>query len=116
VVGNISSLQRPFISPVHEVFDDFLGDSIDTKWNTQLGTDGACASAISVAVGGMLRLTTGAGAGVDYAANGVQFEGALNWQANQARLVFETKIKQSALTSIALFFGFTDQVAALEMP
>jgi hypothetical protein len=59
----------------------------------------------------------GAGAGVSYAANGVQIDdGVLAWQANKGGLMMEARIKTDALTSRAIFVGFTDQIGALEMP
>jgi hypothetical protein len=50
------------------------------------------------------------------AANGVQLEQSLNWKPSQGNLVFEARVKMDAITTVALFAGFTDQVSALEMP
>lgn len=98
-------------------FDDFSGKTISTIWDVQKGSDGATVNfAISAAANGMARATTGAGAGASMAANGVQLSSALNWYANQGNLVFEAKVKISAITNINLFVGFTDQLAALEAP
>jgi len=97
--------------------DHFLGDVIADEWDLDTGSDGsAVAFAISAAAGGMLRGTMGAGAGASMAANGVQVHSQLNWKANQGELAFDTRIKLSAITTVAVFVGFTDQVAALEMP
>lgn len=98
-------------------YDDFLGDVLADQWNVRKGSDGAAVDfAISASVNGMIRATTGAGAGASMAANGVQLESALNWRANTGNLAFECRLKMSAITTIAAFVGFTDQVAALEMP
>lgn len=96
-------------------FDDFLGDAVDARWNTQEGTDPETTFGIFVDLGGVLRLTTG-NAGTGYAADGVQFEGRLNWQANKGNLTFETRVRVDAITNVAAFIGFTDQTAALEEP
>lgn len=101
------------------LFDDFLGDTIQTAlWgNPTKGSDGATVDfAFSAAVGGMLRGTTGAGAGGSMAANGIQLYSSLAWKPNQGNLMFEARVKISAITNISLFVGFTDQVAALEQP
>lgn len=99
------------------LFDDFTGKTMSTVWDVQKGSDGGCADfAISAATSGMLRATTGAGAGASMAVNGVQLSSALNWKANQGNLVFEAKVKISAITNVSIFVGFTDQVAALESP
>lgn len=97
--------------------DDFLGKAIGATWDVQKGSDGATANfAFNAATSGNVRATTGAGAGASYAANGVQLDHALNWKAANGNLIFETKVKISAITTIALYAGFTDQLSALEMP
>jgi hypothetical protein len=100
------------------LFDHFLGDVLADQWNALSGTDPqAVAPAISAAVGGMIRLTTGDDAAVTMAANGTQLESALNWQGSQGGLVFEARIKiGNAVTGVSVFIGFTDQVGSLEMP
>ena len=98
-------------------FDDFLGDVIADEWAVAKGSDGSAVDfAHLTGVNGMLRATTGAGAGGSMAANGVQLHSALQWKANQGGLVFEARVKISAITNISLFVGLTDQIAALEMP
>lgn len=98
-------------------FDDFLGDVLMDQWNGRVGSDGACvAPAIVVTTSGFMRTTTGAGAGATMAVNGVQLDSALNWQAQNGDLVFEARVKLGDITNVALYVGFTDQTAALEMP
>jgi hypothetical protein len=101
-----------------EFSDDFFGDALLTNWNGRVGSDGQVVTPTILvgAAGGAVRLVTGDDATTTMAVNGVQLESALNWYAAQGNLVFETRVKLSAITDIALFVGFTDQVAALEMP
>lgn len=100
-----------------EDFDDFLGDVLADQWAFDKGSDGGAANfASSAHTSGMVRATTGAGAGGSMAANGVQLVKFLGWKANQGRLLMEARVKLSAITNIALFVGFSDQVASLEMP
>ncbi len=97
--------------------DDFLGDVLADQWAVAKGSDGACVDfATSADVRGMVRATTGAGAGASMAANGVQLHSYLNWKANQGGLAISGALKMSAITTIAVFIGLTDQIAALEMP
>lgn len=98
--------------------DDFLGDALNGDMSAVAkGSDGACVDfAIVAAVGGTIAATSGAGAGASMAANGVQIVQALNWQAGQGGLIFEARVKMDAITTVALFVGLGDQVAALEMP
>lgn len=97
-------------------FDDFLGDVIADQWGVDKGSDGGAANfALSAAVNGTILATCGAGAGVSYAANGVQLHQALQWKANAGNLEMEARVKISAITNISLFVGFTDTLS-LEMP
>jgi len=110
---------RPGLTSVVELRDDFLGEEIDGyRWQSLIGTDAECRQAIVLAdqAGGVIRLTTGNDAGATMALNGVQLQSRLNWKANKAGLVFETSLTLSAITSVAVFVGLTDQVSALEIP
>lgn len=112
-------LQNPVSSTsINRVFDDFDGGVLSTAWtNPTKGSDAATANfAVSADVNGKLRGTTGAGAGANMATNGIQLNRALTWKANQGGLVFEARVKISAITNIAVFVGLTDQVATLECP
>lgn len=104
-------------SSIVELFDDFLGDSLAANWNGRVGSNGSCvAPAVVAAVGGYVRLTAGADAGGTMALNGSQLDSFLNWQANSIGLFCEFRIRLTAITNVAVFIGFTDQVAALEIP
>lgn len=97
--------------------DDFLGDAINTQYNFQEGSDTAADFAISVQKGGVARLSTAASATLTMAVNGAQVDlGALNWYASSGGLSMEVRLKCDAVTTLALFIGFTDQTSALEMP
>lgn len=103
---------------VVEMYDDFLGDVIATNWgNATKGSDGATVDfAHLTGTRGMIKGTTGAGAGASMAANGIQIHSALQWKANQGNLTLEAMLKLSAITNISVFVGFTDQISSLEMP
>jgi hypothetical protein len=100
-------------------YDDFLGDAIDTRYNFQEGTDSATSDFLILAdqVNGRARIITGDAAGVDYASNGAQVDlGSLNWRVSNGGLCMECTLQADAITNLAIFVGFTDQRAALEMP
>jgi hypothetical protein len=103
-----------------EFFDDFLGDVVADQWSTHVGSDPDCAAAAIVAAkkGGVCRLTFGNDAGVSMALNGSQLDaGVLNWSADQGSLSIAGRIRLNTdVDNAAIFFGLTDQVAALEMP
>jgi len=99
------------------LFDDFLGDTLDAKWGSQSGTDPqVVAPAFNAQTGGAMRMTTGDDAAGDMATNGVQLEQALVWRCANGKLVLEARVKMDAITNVAVFVGFTDQVGTLEMP
>lgn len=103
-------------------FDDFTGGSqaysttIIDGWRSRKGSDGACVDwTVTPAAGGTAVGTIGSTT-ASMAVSGVQLDRGLNWQANQGDLVLEARVKLSQITTIAVFVGFTDQTAALEMP
>lgn len=115
--GNIyAEATGPFLKQTQ--FDDFLGKTISTQWQLRHGSDGACVDfAHTAALGGSAVGTMGAGAGATMAVNGVSIDdGMKTWQANKAGLMMEARVKTDALTSRAIFIGFTDTVASLLMP
>lgn len=96
--------------------EDFLGDVIPDQINIVEGTDSATSDAaiLSGGIGGVMRMTTG-DAGTGLAADMVQMTTALQWQASNGDLCFETRIKLSAITTCYVFVGFTD-LTTLEGP
>lgn len=99
------------------LMDDFLGDVVADQWNLLEGTDSATTDAAVVAggIGGLLRLTTG-DAGTGIAADHVQVTQALQWQASNGKLVFQARLKLSAITNVWAYVGFTDLASSLEAP
>lgn len=101
--------------------DDFMGDLLSAEWDAKIGSDGNVATpAINVQKSGVVRSTTGAGAGGTMAVNGVQLQSSLNFSApaqyQQIRTAFQVRVKLSAITNLSVFVGFTNQVASLQMP
>lgn len=106
-------------NPARQVLlmDDFLGPALSTRWTSHKGSDGGCVDWVPVAAAsGKVNGVTGAGAGATMAVNGIQLDSSLNWYAQNGNLTFEAYVKISAITSVAFFVGFTDQVASLIMP
>jgi hypothetical protein len=97
-------------------WEDFLGDVIPDQINIVEGTDSATSDAAILAggIGGVMRMTTG-DAGTGLAADMVQATMALQWQASNGGLYFQTRIKASAISTCYIFVGFTDLVT-LEAP
>lgn len=99
------------------IFDDFLDGFNTSRWLATEGTDSATSAAAILAggIGGILRLTTG-DAGTGYAADAEQItQNDKFWQASNGRLVLQTRLKLSAITTCYAFIGFTDNTA-LEAP
>lgn len=101
--------------------DDFTGAgaALSTTpsggWLSRKGTTNAVDWTITEAVNGTVVGKVG-DTTASMAVSGVQLSRGLNWKANQGGLYCEASVKLGIITNIAFFFGFTDQVAALEMP
>lgn len=96
-------------------FDDFEGDVIKDQWSSTAGSDSPAAVAALVEdVFGKVRITTG-DSNASLAADGVILTSYLNWKTANG-LVFEAKVKVSAITNVQLFVGLTDRRDAIEMP
>lgn len=99
------------------IADDFVGTTMRPEWATLKGSDGGCALfAINAQQNGVARGVTGAAAGGTVALNGTQIDSALNYYANAGGLEFEVRLKLSSVANVAVFLGFTNQVAALQIP
>jgi hypothetical protein len=110
---------RPGLMSVVELRDDFVGSEIDnTKWQGIVGTDAQCQLPAMNAsqVSGVIRMTTGDDAAATMAVNGVQMQSDLNWRPNRGGLVCEWRMAIDDITTVAVYVGLTDQIAALEMP
>jgi hypothetical protein len=99
------------------LLDDFTGDVVADQWNLLEGTDSATTDAAVLAggIGGVLRLTTG-DAGTGIAADHVQVTQALQWQASNGKLTFQTRLKLGTITNVWAYLGFTDLATSLEAP
>lgn len=101
--------------------DDFVGGAqtfgttVLNGWRSRKGTTATVDWTVTEAVNGTCLGTIG-NTTASMAVSGVQLDRGLNWKANQGELVFEAKVKMSAITNMSVFIGLTDQVAALEMP
>lgn len=101
----------------NEWFDDFLSRTLDTNyWNSLPGSDGSAAVAINVQDGGILRLTSGAGATHTMAVNGTQVTTPKVFKTSNDGLRYEARLgKISAVTSQSICFGLVD-VSTLSAP
>jgi hypothetical protein len=50
------------------------------------------------------------------AVSGIQLTRGLDYRADQGSMIFEARVKTGIITNIALFVGWTDTVASLQMP
>jgi hypothetical protein len=102
-------------------FDDFtgggqaFGTTIIDGWRSRVGTTNTVNWTSTADVNGKVVGTIG-DTTASMAVSGVQFDSELCWKPNQGGLVLQARVKLSAITTITAFLGFTDQVAALEMP
>jgi len=114
--AGVQGANRHFGGPFSvELWDDFIGDLIADEWGVVAGSDSPAGGVISTNIGGTAVLTTG-DSNVSLAADGIQLHSYLNWKAANGDLVFETRLKISAITTVQAFWGLTDQISALEMP
>ena len=102
------------------LLDDFVGAAHNTfNWAVNKGSDLGCVNFAILASepDGAVRATCGAGAGATMAVNGVEMTAGLNWEAQMGSLVFDTRVRLSAITNIALFVGLTNAAATtLQIP
>lgn len=103
------------------MFDDFAGSAqvfsttVVNGWLSRKGTTNAIDWTVTAAPGGTVVGKVG-DTTASMAVSGVQLDSGLDWKANQGALRMEARVKMGIITNIAVFIGFTDQVAALEMP
>lgn len=78
--------------------------------------NGSDAEAVDPVISGnALSLVTG-NAGTGFAADGSQAIGDTGYTLSAGPVTVEARVKLSAITNVAFFFGLTDQKAALEIP
>lgn len=121
VAGSHGS-QAAYPSPRTVAFNDEFdgaGQAYSTTpingWLARKGTTNAVDWTVTEAVGGTIVGKVG-DTTASMAVSGVQLSRGLSYKANQGGLFVEGRVKLGIITNIAFFFGFTDQVAALEMP
>lgn len=107
------------------VFDDFygtwaIGDAgpADT-WSSTAGSGTATevATTVAASLNGAITMKTSSDDGAN-SANSTLLTGInLGWKANQGGLAMEARLKLSAITTVALFVGFTDTISStVELP
>jgi len=94
-----------------QVYSTTVVDGLRSRKGTTNAVDWTVTAAAGGSVVGTIGDTT-----ASMAVSGVQLDTGLNWKANQGELVFQARVKMSTIATIAVYIGFTDQVAALEMP
>ena len=99
------------------VYDDFLGDTLDSFWNATAGSDPQAVVPTPFAgQGGTVRLVGGDDAGQTMVLNGSQLDSNLQWSGSFSATM-EARLRVTpGITFCVIYVGFTDQVAALEMP
>jgi len=115
--------QFDYSSPSRTVFHrDFEGAAVAYSTTildglrSRKGSDAACVDwTVTPAPSGTVVGTTG-NTTASMAVAGVQLDAGLVWRADSGGIVFQTRVKISAISAIAVFLGLTDQTAALEMP
>lgn len=117
-VAGADGSQFGLMAPNHiTLFDDFVGKTLGTPWGVVKGSDGGAANfAISAALNGRIVATTGAGAGATMAVNGVQIDAQLNFEADSGGCSMQARVQAAAITTFAIFVGFTNEVGTLQMP
>lgn len=98
--------------PPAELYDRFTSGSL-THYELFNGSDAQAAD--PVISSGTLSMVTG-DAGTGFAADGSQAIGDTGYDVSAGAVVFEARVKTSAITEVAIFVGLTDQKASLEIP
>lgn len=94
---------------------DFAGDVVPDQVNFIEGTGTNATFAIAEGIPSHADLVTGATAGT-MAADGAILNTTLGYKANSGGLMFLTRLTLSALTTISVFAGFTDDKTTVEAP
>lgn len=96
-----------------ELYDRFITGGSLAHYFLVDGTD---PQAIAPAISGNTLVAVTGDAGSGYAADGTQAIGTTGYTLSAGAVIIEARIKLSAITNVAMFFGLTDQAAALEAP
>jgi hypothetical protein len=113
VMSNIE-VNSPLIhAPAAELYDRFITGGSLAHYFLVDGSD-AQATAPAISANTLVAITGDAGTG--YAADGTQAIALAGYIPSAGAITVEARIKLSAITTVAMFFGLTDQAAALEAP
>jgi len=96
-----------------ELYDRFVTGGSLTHWELFNGSDAQAADPV---ISSNTLVMVSGDAGTGFAADGSQAIGDTGYALGSGALTFECRVKLSAITNVAAFFGFTDQKAALEIP
>ena len=100
-------------APAAELYDRFITGGSLAHYFLVDGTD---PQAIAPAISANTLVAITGDAGTGYAADGTQAIALAGYVPSAGAITVEARIKLSAITSVAMFFGLTDQAAALEAP
>lgn len=92
--------------------------ALPPPWQVRLGSNpGNSAVLLPDSLGGLLRLVPGVGGTSLMTTDGVQADTpALSWRALDGGLALEARVRLTQLNGCALFIGFANQRAALQLP
>ncbi len=95
-----------------ELYDRFTSGSL-THYELFNGTDAQAADPV-ISSSNLVLVTGDDGGG--FAADGSQAIGDTGYDVSAGAVVFEARVKTSAITDVSIFVGLTDQKASLEIP
>lgn len=116
VVRSMSTIEinSPIImTPPAELYDRFVTGGSLAGYALFDGTDPQAIAPV-ITSNALVGVTGDAGTG--YAADGTQAIYTTGFTLSGGALVFECKVKISAITNVAMFVGLTDQIAVIEVP
>lgn len=104
------------------LFDDFVGatqvfgTTVASGWRSRKGSDGACVDWTQTPAQNGTALGTTGNTTASMAVAGVQLDAGLDWRCDAGDIIFQARVKISAISAVAVYVGLTDQTGALEMP
>lgn len=96
-----------------ELFDTFDAGGSLTHYELFNGSD---AQAVDPVISSNTLSLVSGDAGTGFAADGSQAIGDTGYTLSSGTTIVEARLKLSAITNVGMFFGLTDQKAALEIP
>lgn len=105
----------PIVGTAVTWMDDFLGDTVLAQYTEVSGSDAEAVQAIQEEQFGVYQLTSG-----DVGNTAADLEAvylSLEWQADQGALIYEVRLHlDTAITTVEVCAGFTDDVSTVELP